>query len=312
VQLSLTNTTPGGALTSSLRVRHYLAAGVAVVGAGLIALYPASPPAPSIEQHAVRLVSTGDVDVTASWGSVLSEAFTNLQGIDNEIAANPSPVLEQLIDNQTAFSTTLSTDFQTIGTGLNTFLSQGLPQALQAFDTSLAAGDYTDAVNNLNGAVLIGLLPVVQPLQDILTIPGEESQNLTNVIDQLPNIGLNLLLSPVGPLDGTLQALADSSQAIEHAITAGDYTTALTDLLNQPAFVTGALLNGYDNPALFITYDGLLTPESVPGFDFTGGFLDSLLVGLPETIAQALGESSAGAAASAFDPSLFTDLLAGL
>lgn len=291
MQLSLSNPMSGGALTSSLRVRHYLAASVAVVGAGLIALYPASPAAPAIEEHAVQLVSTGDVDVTTSWSTVFSEAFTNLQGIGNEIAADPTPVLSQVIANQTAFATAFSTDLQTIGTGLNTFLSQGLPQALQAFDTSVAAGDYTDAVNNLNGAVLLGLLPVAQPLQSLLTIPGEEAQNLTNAIDQLPNLGLNLILSPVGPLDGTLQALADSSQAIEHAITGGDYTTALTDLLNQPAFVTDALLNGYDNPALFISYDGLLTPETVPGFDFTGGLLDSLLVGLPQTIAHALGAS---------------------
>jgi len=290
VKLSLDPGVHRGLTTSTRHMQHGLIASVAVVGAGLIALYPASP-APAIEQHAVQLASTGDVDVTTSWSSVLSEASTNVQTIGNEIAANPSPVLEQLIANQTAFSTELSTDFQTIGAGLNTFLSQELPQALQAFDTSVAAGDYTDAVNNLNGAVLIGLLPVVQPLQDILTVPGEESQNLTNVIDQLPTIGLNLTLSPVGPLDGTLQALADSSQAIEHAITAGDYSTALTDLLNQPAFVTDALLNGYDNPALFISYDGLLTPETIPGFDFTGGFFDSLLVGVPDTIAHALGAS---------------------
>jgi hypothetical protein len=312
VQLSLTNTTPGGALTSSLRVRHYLAASVAVVGAGLIALYPASPPAPAIEQHAVQLVSTGDLDVTAGWSSVISEAFTNLQSIGNEIAADPTPVLSQVIENQTAFAATFSTDLQTIGTGLNTFLSQGLPQALQAFDTSVASGDFTDAVNNFNTALLIGLLPVAQPLQDILTIPGEESQNLTNVIDQLPNVGLNLLLSPLGPLDGTLQAFADDSQSIFDAFQAGDTTTALNDLLGMPAFVTGAFLNGYDNPALDISYFGLLSPESVEGFPFTGGFLDSLLVALPQTIAQALGESTASAAGAAADPSLFADLLAGL
>lgn len=309
MKLSLEPGVHRGLTTSTRHMQHGLIAGIAVVGASLIALYPATPAGPAVEQHAVQLV---DVDVTAGWGSVLSDASTNLQAIESEIAANPSPVLEQLIANQTAFSTEISTDFQTIGNGLNTFLSQELPQALQAFDTSVAAGDYTDAVNNLNGAVLIGLLPVAQPLQDLMTIPGEESQNLTNVIDQLPNIGLNLILSPVGPLDGTLQALADSSQAIHDALQAGDTTTALNDLLGMPAFVTGALLNGYDNPALFISYDGLLTPETVPGFDFTGGLLDSLLVGLPQTIAQALGESTASAAASALDPSLFTDLLASI
>ena len=294
----------GGPPTSIHRMPRYVAAGAALIGAGLIVANPATQSAPAIEQHAVQLV---DLDVTAGWSTVISEAFTNLQGIGNEIAADPTPVLSQVIENQAAFAATFSGDLQTIGTTLETFVSQDLPPALQALITGIDSGDISNAVNDFNTALLLGLIGVAQPIQDILSLPGEMSQNLTNVIDTLPNLGLNLLLSPLGPLDGTLQAIADSSQGIYDAVQAGDSTTVLTDLLNMPAFVTGALLNGYNAEALGIDYTGLLSPESVPGFDFTGGLLDSLLVGLPQTIAQALGESTASAAGAAVDPGAFGD-----
>lgn len=291
--------------TMPTRLLPYLCASVAVAAATLIAANPVTLTAATPQEQAVQLVSSDD------WGSVFTEAYSNLQQIGSEIAADPAPVLSQIIANQTAFNDTLDTNLQTIGTAVSNFASDGLPQALQAFDTSIAAGDFSDAVNNLNGALLLGLLPVALPLQTLLTLPGEQAQNFANVMETLPTIGLNLILSPIGPLDGTLQALADTSQGIVEAANAGDWTTALTDLVNQPAVVLGALLNGY-NTQFDIDYTGLLSPESVAGFDFTGGLLDSLLVGLPQTIAQALGASSADAAAAAFDPSALTDLLTSI
>lgn len=224
-------------------------------------------------------------------------------------------MLSQVIANQTAFATTMSTDLQSIGNTLDTFVTQSLPQALQTLATGIEAGDISNAVDTFNSDMLFGLIGLAQPTQDLLGLPGEMSQNLTNAIDTMPNVGLNLILSPLGPLDGTLQALADNSQAIYDAMQAGDSTTALNDLLGMPAFVTGAFLNGYNDTALGVDYNGLLTPGSVPGVEFTGGPLDSLLVSLPQTIAQALGESTAGAtgaAASAFDPGIFADLFAGM
>jgi hypothetical protein len=308
VQFSLTPAAEGPP-TSSFGVRPYLAAGVALVAAGLFAVSPATQAGPAIQQHAIKLV---DLDATAGWSSVISEAFTNIQTIGNEIAADPTPVLSQIIENQTAFSTQASTDFTNIGTTLETFVSQDLGPALQALTTGIESGDISNAVNDFNTALLLGLIGVAGPTQDLLGLPGEMSQNFTNVVDTLQSVGLNLLLAPLGPLDGSLQALADDSQSIVEAFQAGDTTTALNDLLGLPAFVTGAVLNGYDAQAFQIDYDGLLTPGSVPGVEFTGGLLDSLLVGLPQTIAQALGESTSSVAGAAVDPGVFADLFSGL
>lgn len=291
--------------TMPTRLLPYLCASVAVAGATMIAVNPAAPTAAIPQEHAVALASSDD------WSTLFTDAFTNLQQIGSEIAADPAPVLSQIIANQTAFTDTLDTNLQTIGSTLSTFAADGLPQALQDLASGIQSGDISDAVNNFNTALLLGLIGVALPTQTILGLPGEEAQNLANVFETLPTVGLNLILSPLGPLDGSLQALADTSQGILEAVNAGDSTTALTDLLNQPAVVLGALFNGYET-SFGIDYTGLLSPESVPGFDFTGGLLDALLVGIPQTIAQALGASAADAAAAVDPASIFNDLLTSI
>lgn len=292
---------------SATRLRPYLAAGVALAGATLIAVNPVAPSASGLQERAVQLASSaaaGLPDPITEWINVIEAASTNLTQIGNEIAADPAPVLSQIITNQLAFSGALDTNLQSVAGALESFLSQGLPPALQAMISSIQAGDISDAVNNFNGAVLLGLLPAVFPLQTILQIPGEMAQNLTNAIDTLPNVGLQLLLAPVGLWLGTSQAWADSTQAVVDAFNAGQTTTALTDLLNMPATVTGALLNGYSTE--FADYIGLLSSGESPS---GSGLLYDLLVQVPQEIAQALGASASTGAAAALDPaSMMADL----
>lgn len=155
--------------------------------------------------------------------------------------ADPTPVLSQIIANQEAFSNTLDTNFQTIGTATESLLSQGLPQAFQAFESSIQA---------------------------------------------------------------------DSVQSVINAYDAGDTTTALTDLINLPAIVTGAFLNG-SAATDGVDYVGILSSAASPS---GGGPLDALLVQIPREIAQALGASASGSAAASLgdlvnliDPSAFGD-----
>ncbi|MGH3970349.1 MAG: hypothetical protein ACRDTV_20055, partial [Mycobacterium sp.] len=157
-----------GRPNSATRRRPYLAASVTLVGATLIAASPVTPNVAAIQERAVRLASSDLIslaDPTGGWSDVFTEAFANIQQIGSEITADPTPVLSQIIDNQTAFTDTLDTNLQTIGSTLSTFGSQGLPQALQDFVTSIEAGDFSDAVNNFNTDLLLGLIGVAQPIQ---------------------------------------------------------------------------------------------------------------------------------------------------
>ena len=158
----------------------------------------------------MELVSSPDP--ITEWLNVFEGASTNFSQIGSEIAADPSPVLSQILASQAGFDATLNTNLQTIGSALESFLSQGLPQALHAAISSIESGDISDALNNLNTAILLALLPTANPLQNILQIPGEMGHNLTNALDTLPNVGLQILLAPVGVLFGTSQAFAHSVQ----------------------------------------------------------------------------------------------------
>jgi len=94
---------------------------------------------------------------------------------------------------------------------VSSLLTDELPQQLQTLFSGIAAGDISSSVNDFQTALLLDLLPAGTPLVNILGIPGEIAQNLANVLtDQLPNVGLEGILGPLGPLYGTSQALADS------------------------------------------------------------------------------------------------------
>ncbi|TDH57730.1 hypothetical protein E2F47_00765 [Mycobacterium eburneum] len=294
-----------GAPRSTARLRPYLAAGVALAGASLIAIGPAAPTAAGMQERAVELASAADLiasvpNPVTEWLNVFSGAFTNVTQIGQEILADPLPILTQVLHNQIGFADTLVTNGQSIAGTLGEFLVQSLPQALQTLVSGIASGDISDAVSNFNSDLLLGLLPVAFPLQTILGIPQEMAQNLTNALGTLPGVGLSALLAPVGVLFGTTQALADSAQSVVDAFGAGQPLAAFTDLLNIPAVVTGALLNGYSTE--FVDYTGLLSSgASVAG----SGILYDFLVQFPQEIAQALGASSA----DALDPtSMVADL----
>lgn len=295
-----------GSSSSATRWRPYLAIGVAIAGVGLLAVNPVGPAGSAasalgsdLVHRAVRLTtSAADLAAAATltdplteWSTVITEALTNVQQIGGEMQADPLPVLAQVIANQLAFSETIDTNLQSLLGTVNTLASTELPQALQTLISGIDAGDIGSSVNNFTSSLLLDLLPAANPLVNILDIPGEIAQNLDHVItNQLPNVGLEVLLAPLGLLFGTSQALADDSQSILDAVNAGQYSTAFTDLLNMPAIATGALLNGYDATATYdISYDGLLTSaESGMG----SGLLDELLVQIPQQIAATLADGS--------------------
>jgi hypothetical protein len=317
-----------GSLGSATHLRACLAGAVAIVGAGLIA---ANPIAPAVESHVVhrdvRLASGADalIDTASStgsladWNTVITDAVTNLQQIGTELQADPFPVLAQVLANQIEFGDTIGTSLQSLGSGLSTLISDELPGQLQTLFTGIEAGDISTSVNNFTTGLLVDLLPGASSLVNIFDIPGDIGQNLANVLtDNVPNVGLETLLAPIGILFGTSQALADGSQAIVDAFDAGQTDQAFTDLLSLPAFVTSALLNGYDVSDTFgFSYAGLLSSlESASG----PGLLDEFLVQIPQGIAETLANGATPATLAGdlsallgdLAPNVATDALSGL
>ncbi|MFY2861306.1 hypothetical protein ACOJVU_16525, partial [Mycobacterium sp. THU-M104] len=146
---------------SAARMRPYLAAGVAVVGASLIAVNPVAPTiATDIQERAVRLTGSvaasigevttniattlpgsldmGDLSAAATsippavnpiieWLNVFQTAGSNLQGIADTWLSDPFPVLAQVASNQIGFADTLGSNLQELGNDGYKLLTQTLP-----------------------------------------------------------------------------------------------------------------------------------------------------------------------------------------
>ena len=100
--------------------RPYATAGIALVGASVIAVSPIAPPLPDIHvpspAQVVRSVElTAEqlaADTVISYPQVFQEAVTNLQAILKTAAANPTPIMSQVLANQVARSRRLPQCFR--------------------------------------------------------------------------------------------------------------------------------------------------------------------------------------------------------
>ena len=155
-----------------------------------------------------------------------------------------------------------------------------LPASLQTAFGQVAAGDITGAVSTLNNALTTAGLGLVIPLLPVLAIPSQMAQNLLNVTNLVGGgalLPVALGLVALDAVQGTLSQFGASAQAVVDAVQAGDGVTALSALLNGPAEITGAFLNGFPSQGL----PGILSPST--------GLLNELAVQIPQQIAQALG-----------------------
>ncbi len=238
---------------------------------------------------AAGLNLTGLPGPIGPWANVITGAWTNLQQIGAEMQADPLPILAQVVHNQIGFASRAGSDLSLIWSGGLQPLLQQMPQDLQTLFTSIAAGNISSSVNTFNTGILVSLIPTAGSLVDLLQIPGLISQNFTNVLSQqLPSIGLELLLAPLGISFGTSQAMADTLQSAVDAWNAGQPLVALADAMNVPAAGTGAFLNGYAT-TFDISYAGLLSSAESP---FGAGLVDTMLVQIPQSIATTLAGGS--------------------
>ena len=149
MQLALSPDTIGGAVGSGppspagTRLRPYLAAGVAIVGASLIAVNPVGPTVAAVQERAVQLASLGADEIGDGLGTaaqsipadtatlnpfseginVLGTAFDNVGQIGDQILADPFPILSQLLTNQLGYADTISTSLQAVGQTLDQFVT---------------------------------------------------------------------------------------------------------------------------------------------------------------------------------------------
>ncbi|CDO32508.1 hypothetical protein [Mycolicibacterium porcinum] len=276
-----------------LASRSYLAAGVALVGAGAIAVSPLAPPAPDVHLPAID-GSSAAVNLTAAanplqlWADVIGAAFENVGGLGAQLAADPAPILRQIIANQLHSAKVLGTATQGLVEGMQAALDPENFMSFQAavkgaFDL-IAAGDLQNGFAALATSPLMLGLPLLsfvgnQWVPGAWSVIAQPFTNLANLVTNLPEGAPALLLNGVlSPLTATAAANGYVLENLAAAATTGDAAGFVGALVNAPATITGALLNGFeiDNgdgmPPTFMA--GILSPEH--GF-ISGGTISAVL-----------------------------------
>jgi hypothetical protein len=268
-------------------VRSYLTAGVATVGAGVIALSPIAPPMPALHLpsvHQAEVQLSAAVGPIESWVQVVQQAVANLDDIGQQFAADPAPILKQVIANQSADIALLGKAAQQGITGISDSFS-ALPATLQAAAKQLAAGQVVDAVNTLLAPVLGDLTEiVVEPLVTGFPVITNPMQNLTNFIATIPTLVGTLGLPILGPVYSVINAAAATVQTVIDNVPA----VAVNAIINAPATLTGALLNGFGDGAISgLPAAGLLTGLNAGLGILTAGPI-AALISIRDAFAQAI------------------------
>jgi hypothetical protein len=263
--------------------RTGMTSGVALIGASVIALSPivVTPQQvhlPAIPVSSVAVTLTASVDPISEWVQVLTTTFNNISALGQQVSSNPAPILKQIIANQIGYATTISTALGAAGNSFVTTLTE-LPPALRQAAQQLAAGQISAGLNTafqamLNLVVNPGLALMQSP---ILSIPGQVLQNLTNVVKLLPDVIVAGGLSVLTTVAGVQSAFGDTAQAVYDGVRAGDLGAVVNAIVNAPAVLTNAFLNGYSPTGAW----GILSE----GF----GLVPLMVVSIRDVIAQALG-----------------------
>lgn len=278
-------------------VRSYLTAGVAAVGAAALIAAPVTPTPTEIK---VPAIYSAQVNLAAAsnpitpWLDVLDEAVGNVVGIGGAVAADPLPSVRQLIANLLAHGETVVTGLTGAGRGLFTYATETVPEALRTAGEQLREGNITGAAQTISDMTL-GVVLVGFSLINVVAIPGQMADTFARVVNAVAGFGtlLPLVIGALGPISSTINSIGAQGQAMVDAFGAGDPLGAISALVNTPAAIVGAVLNGFNDAPGLLSYD----PETG-----NNGLLAALLVTIPRAIADALKPPSTAAVQKEVSP----------
>jgi hypothetical protein len=318
-------------------------AGAAVVGAGFIAMNPATPAGPPVQHHDVQLAAA-EID----WATVIADTQANLAALHSDAVTGGGDLSTALGNVSEHFGSQITSALSGFATGVENALYGGwyggddgyvfglfggtvmgpdgpmTNSLLGLLSADFQAGNSEQAFSDVNAYTLEvidhTLRPLLSPFVDETSggvtnysIPVELSQIQTNLLqtfgdyDELRD-GLKALLSP----EITAQLiLTQDLDTIKADFAAGDSAQGMSDLHNLSSDVFGAFINGADvgtNPV-----DG--SQQFFSGLLGDGSILQHLVLTWPEQFVTALGSLGESASAVTADtlgssaPDLFTGLL---
>ncbi|WP_024443494.1 MULTISPECIES: hypothetical protein [unclassified Mycobacterium] len=317
---------PNATRTKTGLTTRLAAAGIAVAGAGLVAVHPVAPAVQEVRHQAVQL--TAGIEGFFGWSSVFERTAENLSTLFND--ANVFDVIGQLGSNWVDYGQLIigmedvpldarpgmeprfvTSGFAGIGEAFEKMIFgvegqdvkyPGLEVLLERMGEALANGNPFEAFNELNIWTLYGIEDIGKAMGPVLSIPAREAENMSSLLNEF-----------IGPLDAWafIKAVSQTMMApmigvfyqLTETLTnvlGGDFEA----LLSAPADLVNTLVNGYVVPETEAVFVGLINNDSI---------FDLLLVDWPARAAEALTVGTADLPVNAVEilpvPEIDGDLL---
>jgi hypothetical protein len=273
--------------------RRHTRPGIALAGAAVIAVSPIVPILPDVHLPDVHLphLSAAQVELTAltnplaQWQQVISTAIDNIGQLGGLVLDDQAPIIQQVIADQLANAAVLSAVAKHTLAAINTSAA-ALPAALQTASGQLAAGDVEGAVAGIVSSLLPLVLNLVDGFNGAYPVVSNGAQNMANLVAVVPKLVLPAILALSAPLVSLVNAGAATAQDVVDALGAGNIEGLANAIIDAPAVLTGAVLNGYGDSPLGLPSAGLLSPIGALG-PLSAGTISGLL-SLRDIIASAI------------------------
>lgn len=300
--------------TPGRRDNKLLLAGVAMVGASVIAVNPVAPALPSVADRAVELSAWEDP--FAVWSNTLATTAGNVAARGSDLATiafpafvanntspdlyaelfgilfNPVPGLTQFFTDLPGYAEIVNSGLAEASAGLTEHFDE-LPATLQSAWDNMLAGQFTQAFADVVSWGIFGLGEAGWPLFPAFEIPGDiargfGAEKIAEVLDLVfvgdGNAATGYAYSLLSPPITAAYQMTDILNVISGSLYEGDWETALSEIVNAPAKVLDAFLNGYQ-PSVAAEW------ETFPGLFSEDGPIDTFFVKLPTAIAEIFAEN---------------------
>ncbi|NOR02670.1 hypothetical protein HGK72_21745 [Mycolicibacterium fortuitum] len=231
-----------------LALRPYVTAGVALVGAGVIAVTPAIAPPASIQPQTQAIELTAAVDPLTQWAGIITRTVTEASQFAQTIAANPAPILQQITQNQLGNAQTVSNALQAFANGMGAMLDPSRPGGtvylLIEAVRHLQQGDPVAASQAAWNGIL-GFLYQALPLSNLTSIQATMATNFGKAVTELAKLPYSIGFVSIGIAHAPFQAFEETSAAVMEALADHDPTAAAVALVSFPGTVVDYAVNGY-------------------------------------------------------------------
>ncbi|WP_280834872.1 hypothetical protein [Mycolicibacterium frederiksbergense] len=185
-------------------------------------------------------------------------------GLAGQWLEDPAPILTQIIANQIHSLGVLATAGNSLAKGLanafNPENSSSVPAILRKASEQIAAGQFEDGFLTAFSTVVMLGFPIMMAAGQVWPAISQPFKNLANLVDGslfplLMGVGLGMLV----PFEPLLHVAGRTIEDAVSAVKAMDLVTLASTVINAPAALTGAFLNGYIDPQYHFLYPGLLS-----------------------------------------------------